>query len=100
MGLPAFDPIRRVVELPGGVALEVRGLTRREFLERPVAEDEDNIDVAELEVYMLAKGTDTPIGDARSWYDTAPAAVVGPVVEAIYAASGVTVDEGKGDGGA
>jgi len=101
MGLPHFDPERRVVELPGGVSVEVRGLSRREFLARPrVDEDDENPDLAELEVFMLAHGTDTPIEDARAWYDTAPAAVVGPVIEAIYAVSGVSVDEGKGGGGA
>lgn len=89
MPLPTINLPRETVTLSDGSAVEVRGLTRGEAYDmRDHAEDP-----RELEIRMLAYGTDVGLDEARAWHNTAPTAVIDPLVTAISRLSGLTEDE-------
>lgn len=96
MSLPAIAPPTREVVLPDGARLVVRGLRRRELL--AVDEITGPERAAEIEIFMIACGTDTPADEVRAWYDPAPAEYVTPLMEAIGGLSNLT-DGGKASGG-
>lgn len=81
--------------MPDGTELTLRGLTRSEVLAVQNLGD----DPSDFEVHLLSCATDTPREDARIWYEGAPSDLVGRMVMAISALSGIGEDEGKDSGG-
>jgi hypothetical protein len=89
MGLPTVKIPSETIRLSDGQTLEVRGLTRGEALSmQGLAED-----VLEVEVHLLAYGTDTPLDEARAWHKDAPASAVEPITSAVARLSGLLEDE-------
>ena len=99
MGLPGRGKAKRgeVVTLPDGRKVTVRGLTRREVVaisDIPPGPDRNH----QVEIHLLAYGTDTPVDEAAAWYEDEDNATVDPLVKAINARSGLG-DTGKASGG-
>lgn len=87
MTLPDIARASAVVELDGGHAVTVRGLSRGESLQISRLSTEE--DVLEMEVAIIAFGTDTPIEDARAWHRSVPFQAVQPVIDRIVELSGL-----------
>lgn len=85
MSLPPVDLPRETVTLEGGAAVEIRGLTRGEVMRMQGLGEK-------TEVHVLALGTDTPLEEARAWYETAPSRDVETIAHAIMRLSGMGRD--------
>lgn len=90
MALPKVPQAHRTVDVEG-VLFDIRGLTRAEAakLQKMVSDDRPG---GELEIAMVAFGTDTPIDEVEDWYSATPAGAVGELLEAIRDLS--KLDEG------
>lgn len=79
-----------------GQTFRLRGLSRAETVSMAGLNLDD---VAEMETRLLALATDTSLDEVKTWYATAPAAAVMPLVEKALALSGLD-GLGKGPNGA
>lgn len=86
MGLPSIPATKSVVDLEG-FKVECRSLSRAEVMKLQAAADP-----AEQELLAVSFGTDTPIEDVRSWFETVPAGSVVPLIQEILKIS--RLDEG------
>ena len=77
--LPTVDP-PPTKDVDG---ITVRGLTRGEA----VILGSHNGNIAEIEVWLLTCGTDTPEAAVREWYAAASVPQVGPLIDASVALS-------------
>lgn len=73
MTLPKFPHEHASVDIDGEIIL-VHGLSRREVAQAQKLSRaaEDTGDWSELEIFVIACGTDTPIEEVRDWYGTVP----------------------------
>jgi len=75
VSLPKFDPPRKSIDVDAEIIL-IRSLTRKEVAQAQQiqlsAAVADGGDWSELEVFVIACGTDTPLDDVRDWYGKAP----------------------------
>jgi hypothetical protein len=90
MTLPKILVPHDVVEVDGQT-FDIRALTRGEAarFQKMVA---DGVSLADLEIAVLAAGTDTPKDEAQAWYEATPAHAVEVVITAIKDLS--RLDEG------
>jgi hypothetical protein len=96
MALPKVELQRGTVDLSDGSTVEFRALLRREVLDLADAAKDG---ARELEPAMIAVATDTPLEDARAWWEAAPSDAVDALVEAIASLSGMDGKLGKGSDG-
>lgn len=87
MSLPPTELPRETVALAGGQEVEIRGLTRGEVMRMQGLGEK-------VEVHLLALGTDTPLEDARAWYEQAPSRDVETIAHAVMRLSGMGKDGG------
>jgi hypothetical protein len=80
--------------MPDGQTLEIRGLSRHEAITIGNMSEE----LIEIEVHCLSYGTNTPLDEARKWYESAPVSAVQPILKAISRLSGLD-DLGKEQSG-
>lgn len=93
MSLPSVDLPRETVTLAGGQVVEIRGLTRGEVMKMQGLGEK-------TEVHVLALGTDTPLEDARTWWETAPSRDVETIAHAVMRLSGMGKDAERPTSGA
>jgi hypothetical protein len=79
VSLPKFEPQRKSIDVDGEIVL-IRSLTRKEVAE---AQQLAGGDWPELELFVIACGTDTPIDEAREWYSKSPNHVPAAISTAI-----------------
>jgi hypothetical protein len=65
-----------------GVEVDVRSLTRAEA-SRFQKMVRDGASMADLEIAMLAAGTDTPVDEVKAWYEVTPSTAVDQIIGAI-----------------
>lgn len=81
MSLPKFLATHRTITVEGQ-DIDIRSLSRAEVGRiRKMADD--GASLADLEIAVLAGGTDTPIDEVKAWYEDAPSPVVDPIIAAI-----------------
>ena len=73
MSLPKFERARQSIDVEGEVVL-IRALTRKEVAQAAQIQKingvEEGGDWSELEVFVVACGTDTPLDEVREWFAT------------------------------
>lgn len=81
MTLPKILAAHETIEVDGA-EVDIRALSRAEAarFHKMVA---DGKTMADLEIAVLAAGTDTPIDEAKSWYENTPSSAVDQVLTAI-----------------
>lgn len=84
MALPKFDIPRASVDV-AGVAIEVRGLSRKEMHSLRDADD----DLALAEATALACGADIPVEEAVEWLANTPSDLASLVLDKILELSGL-----------
>jgi hypothetical protein len=99
MALPKATPPTEIVKLPSGGKVTIRGLTRGEALRLSKLADKAKTGPGDLEVAVIAAGTDTDPDEARKWYADAPSADVQVLVDAVTRLSGMDGERGKGPRG-
>lgn len=71
VSLPKFDRARQSIDVEGEVVL-IRSLTRKEVAQaqqiQRAANVEEGGDWSELEIFVIACGTDTPLEEVREWH--------------------------------
>lgn len=84
MALPRVPLPTTKLEI-GGELLEVRGLSRSEAISVGEMANKPN----EAEIWVVAKGCDVDISEAREWREVMPSAVIDQVVNKILELSGL-----------
>jgi hypothetical protein len=82
VSLPKFDPERKSLDVDGEVVL-IRSLTRKEVAQAQQLGAAGGGDWSELELFVIACGTDTPLEETREWYAKAPNHVPATISDAI-----------------
>ena len=88
MTLSKILPEHRTVKIEGQ-EFDIRALTRAEAA-RFQKIVRDGAGLAELEIAILAAGTDTPLDEATAWYETTPSHAVDQMIDAIKEISRLT----------
>lgn len=100
MSLPKFEPQRKSIDVDGEIVL-IRSLTRKEVAKAQQIQRGDNVeeggDWSELEIFVIACGTDTPIADTREWHATVDNGVVSSISNAIRELSRIDEEAQKSD---
>lgn len=95
MSLPKFHAPRDTVQIEDEL-IEIRGLTRAEAARcQRLAEETKNW--AELEIAVIAAGTDSTVDETRDWYGTVPSHVAEDLFNAIRVLS--RIEEGASKSG-
>jgi hypothetical protein len=99
VSLPSILIPRQTIEVEGE-EVKIRGLTRAEAAEFQKMV-RDGKSMADIEIAVLAAGTDTSREETKAWYATAPQHVVDPIIDAIKDISrfseGAQKSGGEGD---
>jgi len=90
VSLPKILTAHETVEIEGE-AFDIRALTRAEAA-RCQKMVRDGVSLADLEIAVIAAGTDTPRDEAKAWYETTPSHAVDQLIIAIKDLS--RLDEG------
>ena len=88
MGLPVIAYAKSSVTFDTGESLEVHGLSRGDTLKV----DPEKAEPKEVEINLIASGTDLPIEEVRAWYNVTPSGEVEKVIREILTLSGLAVD--------
>jgi hypothetical protein len=100
MSLPKFDRARKSIDVEGEVVL-IRSLTRKEVAQaqqlQKAAGVEEGGDWSELEIFVIACGTDTPVEEAREWVAATDNSIVPIISDAIRELSRIDEEAHKSD---
>lgn len=76
-----------------GTDIPIRALTRSEHMHVGKLINENKI--SDGEIYCLSKGTDTPLAEAKEWYENTDSDEVKKVLDAIGVLTGVDPEDSK-----
>lgn len=96
MSLPKILANHRTITV-AGAQIDIRSLTRAEVARLRDLVDRD-APLEEVEIEMVAAGTDTPKDEAREWYGATDSPVVDQVIAAIRDLSRVEEEEAQKSG--
>jgi hypothetical protein len=81
MTLPKILAAHQTIEVEGS-EIDIRALTRAEAA-RFQKMSHDGKPLADLEIAVIAAGTDTPLDETKAWYESTPSHAVNEVITAI-----------------